>query len=299
MNGYFLLLLLGVFACSTSVLWIKGTSVPPIQLAAWRQLFAAALLLPLYLRDRKRFPAYATWKHVRRTILPGLLLGVHFIIWNLGAKRTAVVNASLLCNTLPVASPFLLYLFVREKLSVGEWLGTGVTLLGLGLLIGMDFQLNQEFIPGDVLCLVAMVLVASYLILARRNRDFPSIWLYVVPLYLVGGSVCLLLAAPTEGVWTVDTSTDLICVLGLAIGPTVIGHSALNLCMKNLRGQLVSLASLGQFIFAGGLAYLLRDEIPHWPLYPAGACIVLGAAIALRAKPKNPLPNPNDIPDAT
>jgi drug/metabolite transporter (DMT)-like permease len=46
------------------------------------------------------------------------------------------------------------------------------------------------------MCLVSMLLFALYLALGRRNRDFPSVWLYVIPVYGQAAAVCLLVALP-------------------------------------------------------------------------------------------------------
>ena len=48
-----LLLLLGIFACSTAAVMIKASATHPTVLSALRLLIAAALLTPLFLRARR------------------------------------------------------------------------------------------------------------------------------------------------------------------------------------------------------------------------------------------------------
>jgi drug/metabolite transporter (DMT)-like permease len=160
-----------------------------------------------------------------------------------------------------------------------------------------------------------MLLFAGYLVLGRRNRDFPAIWLYLVPLYFFGGIVCLAIwpislaagfspashASPPP--WALPSETwNAMMVVGLGLVPTVIGHSILNHAMRTLRGQAVGIANLGQFVFAGIMGYLLLSppETPGWNFYVAAVGVVAGAWIALRwAPPAPPAPPSHGPADAT
>lgn len=284
------LLVFGIWACSTSVIMIKASSVPPVLLASYRLLVAAAALSPLFLRDLKRHRGRYSLAHVRRTVLPGVFLSAHFALWIFGARMTAAAHATLIVNTMPLIMPFLLFFMVREVITRGEVIGTVIALAGVGLLCGTDLGFSRQYVMGDGLCFVSMTMLAVYMALARRNRDFPSIWLYVTPLYLVAGLICLVAGmAMSKAAGTplaLESSLDLWCILGLGMIPTVIGHSIINYSMKHFRGQLVSIAALGEFIFAGVMAYFLLTEAPRWSFYPAAALVVVGAILAVRATPE-------------
>ncbi|MFP4353902.1 MAG: DMT family transporter [Phycisphaerae bacterium] len=296
---YVILLVFGVFACSTAAIWIKQSAMHPVLLAGVRQLIAAALLLPIFLRQWKQHRAVYTGRHLLRTILPGALLGVHFVTWIIGIRLAQTANGSLIVNMVPIVMPFLLVWLMDERLTRGEGIGTAVALAGVSILFVADYHLDWEHFQGDLLCFGSMLLFAGYLALGRRNRDFPAIWLYLVPLYFWGGLICVAawpvslatgIAAPAplgaEARFSLDpTLWDWLMALGLGVVPTIMGHSVLNFSMKHLRGQMVSIANLGQFIFAGILAYFLLSEVPAWTFYPAAAFMVTGAVIALRATP--------------
>ena len=75
--------------------------------------------------------------------------------------------------------------------------------------------------------------------------------------------------------------------IALGLVPTVIGHSLLNNAMRKLRGQVVSIAVMGQFVIAGILAYPLLGETPDWTFYPASVAVVIGGVLAAtKPKPK-------------
>ena len=74
---------------------------------------------------------------------------------------------------------------------------------------------------------------------------------------------------------------DVLLILGLGIIPTVVGHSLVNYAMKHFRGQIVSIINMGQFIFAGLMAYLLWGEVPAPTFFFAAVLLVLAAYVAL------------------
>ena len=82
--------------------------------------------------------------------------------------------------------------------------------------------------------------------------------------------------------WETFTRDEILLILGLGVIPTVIGHSTLNYCMRHMRGQVVSILSLFQFVFVAIMAYLIWGTVPIWALYPACALLITGAVIVLK-----------------
>ncbi len=265
---------------------IKVCTVQPVLLSAYRLLLAAAVLSPLLMRDHRRHRGSFGWSHLRRTLLPGLVLGAHFITWIIGARMTLAANSGLIVNMVPIVMPFLLYVLIRERLTRGEWIATAMAITGVIVVAGADLRESAETFLGDVVCFGSMLLFALYLALGRRNRDFPSIWLYVVPVYFVGGLLCFAASLFFVSPLAIYSWQDLLLTLSLVIVPTVIGHSILNYSMKHIRGQAVSVANLAQFIFAGVMGFLLLKEVPQWTFYLACVLVVVGAVLALRSTPE-------------
>jgi drug/metabolite transporter (DMT)-like permease len=174
-------------------------------------------------------------------------------------------------------------LITKEELNTSEWRGSAVAIVGVALLVGRDLQLSHEYFMGDVTCFASMLLSASYLVLARKNRHFPSIWLYIVPMYAVAAVFCFFASFAFEPPSAQNlTLHEIAMVVCLGLIPTIMGHSALNHSMRHFRGQVVSLSSLSQPVFAGVMAFFLMGEVPDWFFYPACLLIALGASIALR-----------------
>lgn len=279
-----LLLIIGVFCCSTSVIFIKLSTEHPILLAAYRLLIASAVLTPSFLRSLKRQSEGWSLRNIRFSLLPGVVLGLHFIAWNTGARMTLAANSTLIVNMVPVVMPFLLFLLSREIINRREILGTFVAMAGVTLLGSVDIHIDRSTFFGDMVCFLSMVLFALYLALARRNKTGADIWLYVVPLYYIAGVFCLIVGIFFQNPVKSYSMEDMLYIVGLAIVPTVVGHSTLNYSMQQLRGQLVSIAVLSQFIFAGALGYLLLGEIPHPFFYLSSGLLIGGGIVTVLPK---------------
>ena len=128
-------LLCGIVAASTAVIFIKLCTVNPVLLASYRLLAATIFLFPLFLRDWHRHREAYTRRDFLLSILPGIVLALHFITWITGARMTPSANASLIVCLVPLATPFLLALLVSERLTRNELLATAIALLGVSWLV--------------------------------------------------------------------------------------------------------------------------------------------------------------------
>ncbi len=274
-----LVLFFGVIASALSFVFIRESTEAPAMLAAFRVLLAGLVLLPWYLRDRKKLGDSPIQAVIGRSILPGLILGIHFIAWVMGARMTSAANATLIVNLVPVVMPFLMLWFFKERLLKKEILATALALIGMLVLTATDLVISPLSAAGDLLSFVSMLLFAAYLAVARAYAHLPSIWLYVVPVYLVAGVSTFIIACFFSSPIHAYSMYNLSMILSLAIVSTVLGHTALNFAMQKLRGQTVSIINMSQFIVAGITGYLIYREVPHVSFYVA--CILVVAATLL------------------
>lgn len=275
------LLVFGVFSGSTAVIMIKASHENPFLVSSYRLLIAAAALFPFFLRDLKAFTGKYGWRQVGWSAVPGAVLAVHFTSWVIGARMTSVASASLIANLTPVAMPFFVFLFYRERINRREVLGTLFTLSGLAVLGWSSLQVSKTNFAGNLICFGSMLAFAAYLALGRRNGQRLTLWLYMVPLYAIAGTICLLAALPTVNPIKSYDPTDVLLMIGLGLVPTVFGHTILNFSLKHFRGQVVSVTNLGQPVFAGFLGYLVFGEVPQPVFFAAAALILAGILIVL------------------
>lgn len=225
--GSYLWLLLGVFTCSTAVILIKASETPATLLAGWRLALATLFLVPVFLRDFARHRDRFRWQDCRGSFVPGILLGLHFASWNVGARLTPAANASLIVNLTPVIMPLVVYGMLRETITRREAWATALAMVGMLLLGAGDFHFEPDWFLGDLVCFGSMILFTFYLVFGRRHSA-PTLWLYLVPLYAFGGLFTLLLGVAVDGSWGVFTWRESAIILALTMIPTITGHSLLN-----------------------------------------------------------------------
>ena len=284
MKFYFVLLIFGVFASSTSFVYIRESTEAPVMLAAYRLLLTCLLISPLFFRDYRRFHKGELGMLFRSSIGPGFVLGLHFITWVIGARMTTGANATLIVCLVPLAMPFFMLFMYQERIVRKEVIATGLALLGMIILSVGDFNISADYLTGDLVCLVSMILFAYYLALAKDSAKYESIWLYVFPMYLLAGIICFILALFFSSPIHSYSPYEVLMIFLLAVVPTIGGHTILNFSMQKFRGQTVSIINMGQFIFAGIVAYFIYMEIPTTEFYIASLLFLLSIWLVMKVR---------------
>ncbi len=287
---------------ATAVLFIKASHIPPLSLAGLRLLVATLAILPLAWRDGRARGVHLGSADWRLACLPGLMLALHFWLWNSGARQTPAADATLIGNLGPIALPCVAYVMFRELPRRREVIATVIGMCGVAIMtvlacssgsghgagrvggaLGASGRLDGAGVAvGDLLCVAALIAAAFYLNLARSRRR-GHLWLYLVPVYGTATVACCALGLLIEGVsWThrVEAWHEAWIVLGVGLIPTVIAHSIINRAMSELRPTTVGLVSLVQCPIAAVLAWCLWSERPTLGFWFACAG-VLGAFAVL------------------
>ncbi len=276
-----LLLGFGVFCGSTAVILIKASDEFPVLVASYRLLIAALVLTPFFLRQLRGYSGPYGWQQLRWSALPAVMLACHFITWVTGIHLATVANASLIVNLTPAVMPFFLFVFYKERINRVEVVGTLCAMLGLGILATSRLNITGEHLLGVGVCFLSMLFFAAYLALGRLNGGRLPLWLYMVPLYWIAGLICLVCALPFINPIKAYTTQNVLLILGLGLIPTVVAHTVLNYSMKFFRGQVVSIANLGQILFATLMGFLIFQEVPPLVFYLAAAFIIAGVLVVL------------------
>ena len=294
-----LYLLGGILCCSTSVILIKVCTIDPVMLSGLRLLLAAIFLSPVAYLDWRQHRSQLNWSHLRDTVVPGLAIATHFVVWSFGARMTPTSNGTLIVNLSPIVMPFLLALLIGEKVTRKEILATVVVLIGLAILFASDYHYSPETLLGDIVCFVAMLFFALYLTLGRKYRHHPTTWLYIVPLYAIGGLSALALTPFLSDPTPLDWSAELPYLLGMVLFPTIAGHSLLLTAVRYLRGQVVTVLNMCQFMLATIWGWILLGDVPQVAFYPAAILTLVAGGLVLsqkRVPPQDGVPSEEPLP---
>lgn len=273
----YILLAVGIFFLSLSGILIKIASAPPLITAFYRMLFTVLLLSPYFLikhRDKARY--FLDY----RPLLVGFLLAVHFILWISSIQYTDISNSVIFVALQPLFTIILEYLFAREDLKEGAVIGIIMAVIGSTVIsIGDLYQLGDKLF-GNFLALSAALFASSYLFIGRGVRKkldyFPYLYILYTYAALFLGVGVYIFDIPFSG-YGLD---NYLVFLGLAVGPTLIGHSILNLAVRYLSTSIVSLSILGEPILTTFLAWLLLNEEVRLTTMIGGVFILGGIYLA-------------------
>jgi len=266
-------LALGVLAISWGAPLARLTNAAPLAIAGWRMILATALLLVLALVRGRRLLAS---DHRPGATLAGVFLGAHFGLWVPSLWLTSVSASVVLVSTAPLfvllASPRFLGVPIRRR-NVASLV---LALTGIALIAWGDVQISPKALVGDALALAGAAAECGYLVIGKRLRRRVALDQYLTVVYGVAALTlaAVVLAAGVEPL--PDDRISWLPLLGMAVGPTLLGHGSLNWALAHLEAYQVNLAVLLEPVLASVWAWLILAEVPPFHVVP-GAILVIGA----------------------
>jgi drug/metabolite transporter (DMT)-like permease len=277
--------LVGLSVAVLAVSWgaplARLTAAAPLAVAMWRMTLAASLLLPFSAaRGTLVIPA----RHRPAAALSGLLLGMHFGLWIPSLWLTSVSASVVLVTTGPLWVLLLSPRFLGVHIAGRNLVSFALALTGVVIIVGGDFHLSPRALVGDLMALAGGACAAGYLVVGKRLRHEVPLAGYLTVVY--GGAAMALVAAVVVlrvPAWPTATIAWL-PLLGMALGPTLTGHTLLNWALAHLEAYRVNLAVLLEPVLASLWTWLFIGEVPPLHVLP-GAALVLGA-LALEYAPR-------------
>jgi drug/metabolite transporter (DMT)-like permease len=168
-----------------------------------------------------------TRKLLLTTLGIGLLGGALFnAALNEGMRLTSASNSALIMATAPVWGMLLAAGFGVEQLKATNIIGAGISLAGVGLLLGGGFEGSRVSLVGDTLVLTASVSFGAYSVLSRaQQRHYPPLTIAAYSTFL--GGLSLFLLTPAELArwdWGTVSTGAWVAVAYLAIFSTAIAY---------------------------------------------------------------------------
>jgi drug/metabolite transporter (DMT)-like permease len=281
------LVLLGVAvaAVSTSAPLIRGASAPSLAVAMWRTALALPVLavaVAMSARSRGQIRALVhAGDERRRSVAAGLLLALHFAAWVPSLSFTSVASSTALVATQPVWAAVIAR-WRGEHIPRGAWTGIGVAMTGAVVLSGVDLSIEPRALLGDVLALVGGALAAAYVTVGADVRRTLTTSVYAVVCYSVAAAVLLVVClVGRQGLAGYDAGTWW-ALVGLTVGPQLLGHTVVNRVLSTTSATLVSVAILFEVVGAALLAWAFFGEVPPLSAAPAGVLIAAGLIMVVR-----------------
>lgn len=277
-----LVMTVGVLALTWAAILVRWADAPAMAIAFWRMALATACLGAFCAVARIRF--WRSWRGVDWWTGAGaaLLLALHFACWISSLEYTSVATSGVLVSTQPVFVAILGRAFLRERPSRTAWAGMALAIVGTAVIAGADFALDRRALVGDLLALFGAFWISGYYVLARFLRATKDLVPYVTVVYALTAG-WLLIGVLTTGTPLAGWSgTTWGALAGLAVLPTVLGHSSMNYALRYMPAFQVNIATLGEPIGSAMWAALLLSETPSPATWVGGALILAGIFLTLQ-----------------
>jgi drug/metabolite transporter (DMT)-like permease len=289
------LLGVAVLATSTAAPLIAATAAPTLAIAFWRNGLASLVLIPWAAARRRTELRTLDRRGWALSACSGLLLAAHFGTWIPSLALTSVASSTALVSTQPVWAVVIARLR-GHSVPRAVWLGTGLAVVGAGLVAGVDLQLSTRALAGDVLALIGGAMAAAYVTLGGEVRSGAcgaepggtsrarlSAVSYTVICYSICACALLvvnLAAGQRLGGWDGVTWLK---IGALTAGAQLLGHSLVNVALRTASATVASLVMLIEVPGAALIAALWLHQIPGAAAIPGLALLLGGAALVLRA----------------
>lgn len=285
----YITLFFGVFALSTSAIFVKLADAPATITAFYRMFFATVILLPFLLVNKKnrnelRLLSKNQWG---LGLLSGVFLAVHYILWFESLNYTSVASSTVIVTLQPLFSMAGGFFLFKERFSKGAIMGCLVAIAGSIVIGWQDFQISGQALFGDILAFIAAGVITSYFFIGQHVRKNLSL----VPYSVIGyGSSTLFL-----GVFAISQQTPFFnysmqtwwSFIGLAFVATILGQTIFNWLLKWLSTSIISMSILGETIGTCILAYFILDEVISLQQGIGIALILIGLALFLLQQRNN------------
>ncbi|MBQ9837431.1 MAG: DMT family transporter, partial [Oscillospiraceae bacterium] len=121
----YIILFIGVFALSTSAIFVKIADAPAPIIAFYRLLTAGVVLLPFFLCSRScrsEFKALQP-KQWGQIVAAGFCLALHYVMWFESLNYTSIASSTVLVSLQPLLSLAFERFFSRKKVAPSDLVG--------------------------------------------------------------------------------------------------------------------------------------------------------------------------------
>jgi len=273
----FSLILVGIVGISLSAIFVKYSTAPSALTALWRLAWTVALMTPAVFitPQTRRELTSLDRKSFLLSLLSGVFLAVHFLLWFESLRHTSVASSATLVCTEVIWVSLGFVMFMGGKISPKAVLTIAAAFAGSAM-IALSDSGSEGHLYGDVLALLAAVSSAVYMLIGRIVQKRTSTTVYTYVLYWAC-AVCLLILCLGQGIPVIGSGSNAMMIgLMLSVFSTILGHSIFSWSLKFFSPSFVSACKLCEPVVASLLALVLFAEIPS-AMKLLGGVVILGS----------------------
>lgn len=260
--------------------------IPPITLAFLRWCVAFIVFLPIvYSRVKREWPMIKThWPIVIVMAITGVAC-FNTLVY-IGVYYTTSINASLMNSSTPIIIYILSFIFLKERLSKFQLIGTAISLSGVAFILSkgsLETLLSFSFNKGDLIVLIAVFCWGVYSLLVKQYAGrLPGYSTFLVTIAL--GVIMLL---PLTIYELMTTSVDIVwspstigAILYVGIVASIIAFLSWNSGVVALGANKASIYLNFIPLFAAIFAVLFLGEDLLLAQVIGGLAVICGVLLA-------------------
>lgn len=290
-----LALAIAVLGISVAAPLVRLSNADPVAIAFWRLAFSLAFVVAALL-------VTGTWRELRtltRTELgigagAGIMLAVHFWSWNASVDLTTIAASTTLVSLQPAIVAVLSAVLLRERPRVVQVAGILIALAGAFVistpaLFSATAAASPNALLGNSLALLGAVTASIYYLGGRRLRTGLGLWPYVAVVYGACFAALAAMAAASGVDLAPQPAREVWIFAGLAAGPMLLGHTAMNYVLRYRPAYVVNLTVLAEPVGATLIGALLPGirEIPPVSTILGGVVILAGVVLTVVGEPSS------------
>ncbi len=270
-----LLLSFSMIIFGTLGVFTRNIAVTSGELALYRAVLAALLILGYFLVTGQKIDFKAIKKELLLLLFSGMAMGVNWILLFEAYKHTTISAATLSYYFAPVIVTIICPILFREKLGKKQLLCFIMSTLGLVLVIGFENLGDGNHVLGILLGLGAAVFYATVILLNKFIKNVEGIHrtflqflaaiAILIPYVLISGDL---------QIGKLDTK-GWICLLTVGLIHTGITYCMYFSTLKELKGQEIAILSYLDPLVAVAISFfILGEPMTIWQML--GGILILG-----------------------
>lgn len=270
-----LLLSLSMIIFGTLGVFTRNVAVTSGELALYRAILAAILILGYFLITGQRIDYKAIKKELLLLLFSGMAMGINWILLFEAYKHTTISAATLSYYFAPVIVTLVCPILFHEKLRKKQLICFLMSTLGLVLVIGFENLGDGNHVLGILLGLGAAVFYATVILLNKFIKNVEGIHrtflqflaaiAILVPYVLITGDLQI---GMLDG-------KGWVCLLTVGLIHTGITYCMYFSALKELKGQEIAILSYLDPLVAVAISFfILGEPMTIWQML--GGVLILG-----------------------
>ena len=269
--------LLAVTAWGIGPIFNKALSVSTSSIVFYRMLFGLPIMIVMaYMNGGSLNKAV-----IRKAAVPGFIFGMSFISGFAAVKMTSIANATMVGTLQPVLVLFVAPKLFGEKITLRKLLYSISAMIGVLVVVMAAASTSGAHLNGDLLAVLNVFIWTTYFVMSKKRRDEGiHSWSFLAAVFLCAAIIVLPYGAITSNDLGAMHVSDWWYVMGMAVGPGVIGHGMMTWAQGHIDVSLASMLGLISPVISSVLAWFVFHQ-SLTPLQLLGGVIVLASLAAL------------------